>query len=235
MLLAIHIIAGGLALVSGYVAMFVAKGATMHRRSGMVFVGAMLVMVTTGGGIAAWHGNEGSTIGAVMTFYFVLTAAVTVRRPAAWTRRFDIGLTLVALAGTIASFVFAVAAITSPTGLWKGLPPFPFFMFGTVGILAIAGDVRMLRSGLLRGAPRLTRHLWRMCWAMWIAAGSFFFGQAKVIPEPIRKPALLAVPVLAVFAVMFYWLWRVRVKRSLRGMVIGRRATLVDSAVTAQP
>ena len=234
MLLAIHIIAGGLALVSGYTAMFVAKGATTHRRSGMVFVVAMLVMVATGGGIAAWHGNEGSTIGAVMTFYFVLTALVTVRRPAGWTRQLDIGLTVLALAGTALSFTLAFAALASPTKLWEGLPPFPFFMFGTIGTVAIVGDVRMLRSGLPRGAPRLARHLWRMCWAMWIAAGSFFFGQAKVIPEPIRKPALLAVPVLAVFAVMFYWLWRVRVKRSLRGMVIGRAAVLADPAVSVR-
>jgi hypothetical protein len=33
---------------------------------------------------------------------------------------------------------------------------------------------------------------------------------------------------------MFYWLWRVRVKRSLRGMVIGRAAVLADPAVSVR-
>ncbi|HEY8796026.1 MAG TPA: hypothetical protein VIM15_13895 [Gemmatimonadaceae bacterium] len=80
----------------------------------------------------------------------------------------------------------------------------------------------MIRSGglaSLRGAPRLARHLWRMCFALFIATMSFFLGQAKVIPKPIRIPALLALPVLAVLLTMLYWLWRVRVKRRLHGII----------------
>lgn len=218
-MLAIHIMGGSVALIAGYVAMYAAKGAVLHRRSGLVFVGAMLVMATTGGGIAAWKGNEGTAMGALMTCYFVVTALITVRRPAGWTPRLDFGLMVLALCSSLFQLGLAVAAVASPTGRWDGLPPFPFFMFGIVGLLSAAGDFRMLRSAPLRGAPRLTRHLWRMCWAMWVASGSFFLGQAKVIPEPIRKPALLALPVLAVFATMFYWLWRLRIRRSLRGIV----------------
>ncbi|MEX2284854.1 MAG: hypothetical protein WEE89_20370 [Gemmatimonadota bacterium] len=59
-----------------------------------------------------------------------------------------------------------------------------------------------------------------MCFALFIAALSFFIGQAQVFPKPIRIPALLALPVLAVLVAMFYWLWRVRVRRSLRGMAL---------------
>jgi len=44
MLLPIHIAAGGLAIVLGAVALSVKKGGTIHRRSGLLFVGAMLVM-----------------------------------------------------------------------------------------------------------------------------------------------------------------------------------------------
>jgi hypothetical protein len=58
-----------------------------------------------------------------------------------------------------------------------------------------------------------------MCFALFIAALSFFIGQAKVFPEPIRIRPLLALPVLVVLVTMFYWLWRVRIKRSLRGIV----------------
>ena len=74
----------------------------------------------------------------------------------------------------------------------------------------------MTQSGALRGAPRLARHLWRMCFALFIAALSFFIGQAKVIPKPIRVSGLLAIPVLAVLVTMLYWMWRVRVRRSYR-------------------
>ena len=47
MLLPIHVAAGGLALVLGAVALSVKKGGTIHRRSGLLFVCAMLVMGIT--------------------------------------------------------------------------------------------------------------------------------------------------------------------------------------------
>ena len=43
-LLPIHVFAAGLGLVSGTVALFAAKGARLHRKSGMLFVYAMLTM-----------------------------------------------------------------------------------------------------------------------------------------------------------------------------------------------
>jgi hypothetical protein len=76
----------------------------------------------------------------------------------------------------------------------------------------------MTRSEPLRGVFRLARHLWRMCFALAIAALSFFIGQSKVFPKPIRIIPLLALPLLAVLVTMLYWLWRVRVRRSLRGI-----------------
>ena len=42
--LPIHIAAGGLAIVLGAVALLIKKGGTLHRRSGLLFVYAMLVM-----------------------------------------------------------------------------------------------------------------------------------------------------------------------------------------------
>lgn len=99
------------------------------------------------------------------------------------------------------------------------MPAFPFLMFGIVGLVAGAGDLRIMRSGRLGGASRLARHLWRMSFALFIAALSFFIGQAKVFPEPVRILPLLALPMLTVLVTMFYWLWRVRIRRSLRGIV----------------
>ena len=39
------------------------------------------------------------------------------------------------------------------------------------------------------------------------------------VPEIIYYPALLPIPVLAPIVVMLYWLWRVRGRQSLRGIV----------------
>jgi hypothetical protein len=216
---AVHIVAGGVSLLAGFVALYSTKGATVHRRSGMLFVYAMLAMAGMGAAIAAVGRTEGSVIAGVTTCYLVITALTTVRRPAWWSPRLDVALMLLALGVGLTSLALGFVTLASPTGKMDGLPPFPFFMFGVVGLLGAAGDVRTIRAGGLTGSRRIARHLWRMTWALWVATSSFFLGQAKVIPKPVRIPALLALPVLAVLVTLLYWLWRVRVRQVVRGIV----------------
>src|SRR5205085_11968816 len=107
-------------------------------------------------------------------------------------------------------------------GKLYGMPPYPFIVFGAIGLLAVAGDLRVFRTGgvrVLRRTPRLVRHLWRMNVALLIAAFSFFIGQAKVIPKPYRVFPVLLIPPLVVLASLLYWLWRVRVRQSVLGIV----------------
>jgi hypothetical protein len=55
-----------------------------------------------------------------------------------------------------------------------------------------------------------------MCFALFIAAGSFFSIRervAKILPEPFTTPMMRVLPIALVFAAMFYWLWRVRTRR----------------------
>jgi peptidoglycan/LPS O-acetylase OafA/YrhL len=88
-----------------------------------------------------------------------------------------------------------------------------FFLFGVIGLAAGLSDLRWARTGSISGARRLARHLWRMCFAFFIATGSFFLGQAKVIPTPLRIMPLLAALALAPLLALLYWLWRIRVRR----------------------
>jgi uncharacterized membrane protein len=221
--LVVHAVAAALGLVLGSVALYATKGATLHRKSGILFVYAMLTMALTGTAMAAFKANAGNMIAGVLTAYLVVTALTTVRPPTAGVRRVEIGLMLVALALGATAVALGLDALTSPRGTRGGIPFPVFFMFGTVALLSGIGDVRMIRAGGIRGVPRLTRHLWRMCYALWIAAASFFLGPrarvAKILPEVLITPALLALPVVAVLVVMFYWLWRVRRGRPFRGVV----------------
>ena len=209
-MLLVHILAGGLGLVFGAVALSAAKGARLHRESGMLFVYVMLTMTASGAAMAI-SGNaapEMNVPAALLTGYLVFTGLTTVRAPAFSSRRLDLGSMLAGVAiglGSIAS-AFGVLARGGPR---SGMA-FPLFMFGVVGLLAALGDLRMIRCGGLHGPRRLARHLWRMCFALYIAAASFFLGQADEFPEALRVPGLLALPVLAVIAAMLYWLWRVR-------------------------
>jgi uncharacterized membrane protein len=229
LLLPIHIAAGGLAIVLGAVALVVKKGGTLHRQSGLLFVYAMLVM----GGSASILGflkglspTDGNVLAGLITAYFVGTALTTVRPVSPWTRRINaaaltvvVGLALVTLANGVMAFT---SPHLSPDGVSSLTAGVMSFFFATVMILAAAGDVRILRSGMPRGGRRLARHLWRMCFALFIAAGSFFSLRervAKVLPEPFTTGPMRALPILLLFGVMFYWLWRVRGRRTLPVLV----------------
>ena len=219
MTLVVHVIAGSLGLLSGYVALYASKGAELHRRAGIVFVCSMLTMATAGFTIAIARGVAPAinVPAALLTSSLVITALTTVRPSSVMSRRIDTAAMITLLATGLTSLAFAVQAFANG-GQRNGMPAFPFIMFGLAGTLAGAGDLRILRTAPLRGARRVARHLWRMSFALFVAALSFFIGQAKVIPEPIRIMPLLALPVLAVLVTMLYWLWRVRVRKSLRGL-----------------
>jgi uncharacterized membrane protein len=210
----LHILAGSLSLVFGYVALFSVKGGSVHRRSGMVFVYAMLTMAVFGTLMSMVRGVAPAINipAGLLTSYLVITALTTLKPPERGARWLHVGLMLMALTVGLADASFAVEAIANGGKRSDGMPAFPFVMFGAVGMVGAAGDFRVLRSGALKGSRRIARHLWRMCFALFIAALSFFIGQARVIPEPIRIPGLLALPVVAVLVAMIYWLWRVRGK-----------------------
>lgn len=212
--LLVHILAGALGLAFGTVAICAAKGERLHRKSGKMFVYAMVAMALSGAGIAALHGIEASVIGGVLGAYLVITALTTVRPPSIGSRWLDLGALLVALALGLTSVTLGLEALANGDGTRDGFPAGLFFMFGAIALLAGASDVRMLRAGGVRGTRRLARHLWRMCFAFFTATSSFFLGQADEFPQALRIPALLTVLALAPILVMLYWLWRLRIKRT---------------------
>ncbi|MGZ7042799.1 MAG: hypothetical protein ACXVH7_13490, partial [Thermoanaerobaculia bacterium] len=173
MLLPIHIAAGGLAIVLGTVALSVKKGGTIHRRSGLLFVYSMLVMGTTASILAFRKSPTDPNVrAALLTGYFVVTALTTVRPASRWTRRLNVAALMVALALALFAIVGGVKIFNLPGRSYNGIPFFMPFFIAAVLILAAAGDVRIMRSGMPRGRPRLARHLWRMCFALFIAAAS---------------------------------------------------------------
>jgi len=222
--LGVHIVMGSVGLLSGYVALFTAKGAPLHRKAGLVFVSVMLGMAMTGIVLAIAHGTwaEVNVSAGLMAAYLVTTGWTALRPPARGARALHVAAMLLAATVGLVCLTFGFQAIAGG-GERNGIPAFPFFLFGVVGTLGAVNDLRMLRAGLaVKGAPRVTRHLWRMSFALFIAAMSFFFGQADVLPRPLRVMPLLAVPVLAVLVSLLWWLWRVRIRRSLRGLTVLR-------------
>ena len=218
MLLSIHVAAGALAMVLGFTALFAKKGGFIHRRCGLLFVYAMLVM-----GISASilgfliSPTDGNVIAGLLTIYFVGTALTTVRPSSAWTTR--INATALVIAATLALLAFGggVKNVNNPLLSPGGVPYRTIGMMSlilaVVLVFAAAGDVRVMRFGMPRGGPRLARHLWRMCFALFIAAGSFFSIRervATILPDPSTTGPVRALPIVLLFGAMLYWLLRVR-------------------------
>jgi hypothetical protein len=219
MVLPIHIAAGMAAIILGAVALTVKKGGTIHRRSGLLFVGAMLLMGTTGSILGFRRSpTDGNVFAGFMTAYFVGTALTTVRPASRWTRIFNVAALAVVILLAVGDVMGGIEAFNSPRGFRNGVPYQMLFFLAGVMILAAIGDVRVMRFGVPRGGPRLARHLWRMCFALFIAAGSFFSIRArvaKILPEPFTTGPMRALPIVLLFGAMFYWLWRVRGRRTL--------------------
>jgi uncharacterized membrane protein len=209
-ILPVHVAAGTLALVFGYLALAAAKGGVVHRKSGMLFTFAMATMGATGAFVALMNtARDGvSVIAGALTVYLVATGVLTVRRAPVPTR-WSIAMGIVA----VSVGVGALGAGVQMTFLRRP-EAYPSFMFGIVALLAARGDVRLLRAGGIQGPARLVRHVWRMCFAMWIAAASFFLGPAGRVPEAINNPALRTIAVLLPLAVMVVWVWRLRGRRA---------------------
>jgi hypothetical protein len=104
-----------------------------------------------------------------------------------------------------------IEAAISPTGLKYDYPPGPYFMMGSVAVLASVGDLRMLVRQGIAGTQRIARHLWRMCFALFIAAGSIFLARQQIFPAFMRKTGSLYVLSFLPLILMIFWLIRVRV------------------------
>ena len=174
----------------------------------------MIVMSLTGASIALLHANTISIVAGLMTFYMVATGMRTVQQRAVPVSLTDRVATMFALIVAAGCFVVGIQSAA------RGRPEaYPLFIFGIVGLLAVIGDRRVMQQGGIQGSRRVARHLWRMCFAMWVAAASFFWGPQTRVPEVLRIPVLQAVAVLLPIVVMAYWLWRLRARRSVRGIV----------------
>src|SRR4051812_14243906 len=97
-LLPIHIVAAALGLITGAVALSVAKGRWLHRKSGLLFVYAIVAMCTTAVVAAVVKGQAVNVMAGLMTSYLVLTGLWAVRPPSAGSHGRDFGLMLMALA-----------------------------------------------------------------------------------------------------------------------------------------
>jgi len=221
--LVVHICGGSLGLLSGTAAMCFRKGSPRHVLAGRVFVASMLIMGAFAAYLAITRHQPNNIGGGILTVYLIGTAWLTARRKDGETSRWDWVWLLIPLANGILLWMTGVKVLRSGHSSLGGVPVGMMFFLGSVCLLAAAGDVRMLVRGGVAGVKRISRHLWRMCFGLFIAAGSFFFGGSnrplrllstvgigKYLSPAIFNTTLYLVLTILPLILLIFWLARVR-------------------------
>jgi uncharacterized membrane protein len=226
-ILFIHICAGTVGLLSGSAAICFRKGSRGHVLAGRVFVVSMLTMAVGAVYLGIVKHQSSNVGGGFLTFYLIGTAWLTARRRDNETSRLDWAWLLIPLVIGVLTWLGGIDAIRSGTGTKDGVPAGMHFFMGSVCLLAAAGDIRMLLRGGVSGAKRIARHLWRMCFGLFIAAGSFFLGPSnrplrllsqigigKHLPPILFSTGLYLVLTLFPLILLIFWFARVRFRHA---------------------
>jgi uncharacterized membrane protein len=227
-ILALHIFAGMVALLSGTAAVIFRKGGPRHAISGKIFVVAMLTMAAAALYLAVRRNQPGNILGSILTLYLISTAWLTARRREPKISIFDWLAMLIPIALGVGIWLGGIHLVRygSPQG---PLPVIMSFFMGTVMFLAAGGDLRMILRGGITGVPRITRHLWRMCLGFFIATGSFFTGQgSKMFPGVLHDSAWLFIPAFAPLALLVFWVFRVRFAKTYHQMFVPRTGSAIS-------
>ena len=229
-ILLVHICAGTLGLLSGTAAICFRKGSPRHVLAGKIFVASMLTMAVGAVYLAITRHQPNNIGGGILTFYLIGTAWLTARRRDGETSRFDWIVLLIPLTLGILTWMNGLKVVRSGASSQDGVPVGMIFFMGSIMLLAAAGDIRMLVRGGVSGTTRIARHLWRMCFGLFIAAGSFFMGPSN---RPRRllstvgigqhlSPALFSTGLYLILTILplillIFWLVRVRFNNAYNG------------------
>jgi uncharacterized membrane protein len=236
-LLPIHITGGIVGMLSGAAALILRKGSPRHVLAGKVFVASMLTMAAGAVYLAIVKHQTSNIGGGILTFYLILTAWLTARRREGQTGIYDWLALLIPLTLGVLTWMNGIRMLRSGAPSEDGVPVGMTLFMGTVMLLAAAGDVRMLLRGGVSGAKRIVRHLWRMCFGLFIAAGSFFLGPSN---RPLRllsavglgqhlSPALFSTTLYLILSVLplvllIFWVFRVWLSSAYRKKAVAAQS-----------
>lgn len=205
-IVAVHVAAGAISLLSGALALAARKGAPLHRAAGTAFFVSMLIMSATAAWLSATLPLRGGVIESVLTFYLVMTSWAAARGDGR-VGVIEYGGFVMALGAAAGGILLGLQAAGNPDRLLDGFPPGVHYLIAGFAAWPALLDASVILRGGVSGRQRIMRHLWRMCFALTIAAINVFVGNgSKVLPEFLQDSALRFVPVIAPLILMAVWL-----------------------------
>jgi hypothetical protein len=218
LILNLHVIAGTVGLFTGIIAVSSRKGARVHRRTGFLFAVSMLVMAILADYLAVvMPGQIPNLFIGTFTIYLVATAWMTVRRKQGTGIPEKTALAvilLLCLPFAILSFELASGMELSfkSADLLETPVRIAIYVFTFMVTMALIGDTRLVLAGGITGRRRMGRHIWRMCLALTLAAGSAFTnGLPRLLPRTVHIPLIfLFLPQFISLGVLIFWMIRVR-------------------------
>ncbi len=89
--------------------------------------------------------------------------------------------------------------------------PAPLFIaYAFYGAVFATLDGLKIKKGGYAGASRIADHVWRMIMALIFAVTALFVANPQIFPEVLQTPVFQWSPVALLFAVLCYWLIRIK-------------------------
>ena len=221
----VHICSGICGLFSGAAAVALRKGSRRHALAGNIFVVSMMSLAATGVYLALLKGQPGNVLGGS----FHLLSGSHRLDDGAPPKPADRHIRLArpahrSLGRDRVHHLRHSKPPPVPTACIAANPCWPVLLPGFGCVVALAGDIRMLVRGGIDGTQRLARHLWRMCFALFVASGSIFLARQHLFPAVMRTTGALYLLTFLPLLLMIFWLIRVRLATAYKRLFVHAQA-----------
>lgn len=211
-LMAVHVLLGTVAVVSGAIALVAKKGSIPHIKVGQIFVISMITSSLLGSvlGLVKPQQLYITFHAGILGVTLIASSWLTVRKRPFTTDRIDHLISSVNILNTAALIGLGIYALQQTDGTLLGFHGADYLFLAVMAGIAAVSDISLIFRKAVAAHHRLARHLWRMCFGFFIAAGSAFTGPgANAFPKVIQDSGILSLPELLIFLALIYWLGRV--------------------------
>ncbi|MDK2595879.1 hypothetical protein [Pseudoalteromonas obscura] len=210
-----HMVFGGAGLIAGFSAFIAKKGSLNHIFIGRIYVIAMILMAVTGFYYAYIRAVHISMFAAVLTAYLVATSWLYVQKKFKYlivTRYLPIFLGFPVFVYASYLSYLAMNGITDDFGHFQ-IPAIKYYEFALATLIAFGYDLLFGLGKAQNNKQRISQHIWRMAFTLYIACSAFFEGQAKLFPESLQYSVWLSLPEKFVLGLMVYWLFKGKIQK----------------------